>query len=384
MRGFLYIVGFVLLLIVTNVGCGEETPPPSTDVVSLTDIPYNPTAWSVTLPDGWPQLEVPADNPMTDEGINLGRHLFYDKLLSADGSQSCASCHDPTLSFTDGKAVSAGIDGITGSRSAMSLVNIGLLQPTPSNNEGVLFWDGRSRSLEEQALLPVEDPIELHNEWPTVVKDLQESELYQELFRKAFGIADTDGITKELAAKAIAQFERSLLSYNSPFDIWDRLEGILTDDQLDGYYRFIDDDGEVPFNKQMECSHCHSLPTTTSSDFANNALQPAETLEDFTDVGRGAVTSIADNGKMRVPTLRNIMLTAPYMHDGRFETIEEVIDHYTSGGHFSPNASPFIRDAATPGKKNFSEQDKLFMKAFLESLTDTVFLNDPAIQNPFQ
>ena len=377
-----YISIIFMLSLFLVVACEDDAPPQDTGV-SLTSIAYEPTEWSVTLPAGWPQLEVPVDNPMTNEGIDLGRHLFYDKLLSADGTQSCATCHDPTLGFTDGKAVSTGIDGIAGHCSSMSLVNIGLVLPTPNNDSGILFWDGRSRTLEEQALLPVEDPIELHHEWTTVIKDLQESELYQRLFRQAFGIDNTNDITKELAAKAIAQFERSLLSYNSPFDKWESGTGILTDDQLDGYFRYIDQDSEVPFKKQMECSHCHALPTTTSNDFSNNALQPAQTLMDFDDVGRGAVTGTPDNGKMRVPTLRNIMLTAPYMHDGRFETIEEVIDHYTSGGHYSPTASPFIRDAATPAK-DFSEQDKLFMKAFLESLTDTVFLNNPAIQNPFK
>gem|GEM_PF-4758594 len=254
-------------------------------------IAYNPTAWSVDLPDTWPELVIPADNPMTAEGIDLGRHLFYD------------------------------------------LVNIGLVQPVQGDSLGFLFWDGKSKSLEEQALLPVEDPIELHNEWTTVIKDLKDSELYPEKFRKAFGINSKTDITKELAAKAIAQFERSLLSFNSKYDRVERGELSYSDDELDGFLRFIDDD-DVAFSKQMECDHCHSLPLTTSNGFDNNALQEAETLLDFVDEGRGKVVS------------------------------------------------SFIRDAAL-GKKDYSETDRRYIKAFLSTFTDTAFLNNPAIQDPF-
>lgn len=367
-----------LLVSSTWMACTEKELPAGED---LTAIPYTPTPWEVILPAGWPQLEVPADNPMTEEGIDLGRHLFYDNILSADNTQSCASCHFPAAGFTDNLAVSTGIDGIAGTRSAMSLVNIGLVQPTFTNTDGLFFWDGKVRTLEEQALLPIEDPIELHNEWPTVIKELKESDLYKEKFRKAFGVANTEEITKELAAKAIAQFERSLLSYQSKFDRWEAGLTVFTDEEREGFSKFIDSD-EIPFSNQLECSHCHALPTTTSNDFENNALQPAATLMDFVDIGRGRVTGRAqDNGKMRIPTLRNIALSAPYMHDGRFATLEEVVDHYMSGGHFSPNVSPFVHDISA---KAYTEQDKIDMLAFLNALTDTTFINDPKIQNPFE
>lgn len=370
---------FLLFIIGVLVSCEDEKKTTEGD---LTNISYAPTKWSVTLPVKWPKLEVPADNPMTEEGIDLGRHLFYDKLLSADGTQSCASCHRPTGAFTDNLPVSKGIDGIAGKRSAMSLVNIGLVQPISGNKDGIFFWGGRAKTLEQQALEPVEDPIELHNEWPNVIDDLKKSTLYPAKFRKAFGISNKSEITKELAAKAIAQFERSLLSYNSIYDRVEREELSYTDDQLEGLLRYIDDE-EVPFSKQMECSHCHPLPLTTSNDFENNALHAAEKLTDFKDLGRGKVTSIMnENGKFRVPTLRNILQSTPYMHDGSLKTIDDVLDHYLTGGHYSPNASPLIRDAATSLKK-FTEEDRKYIKAFLETFTDTAFLNNPAIQDPF-
>ena len=372
----------ILILGAVAYGCCDEVEPidPSDD---LTGIAYNPTSWTVDLPDTWPDLVIPADNPMTEEGIDLGRHLFYDKILSADNTQSCASCHSPVGAFTDNLAVSVGIDGIAGVRSSMSLVNIGLVQPVQDDTLGFLFWDGRSKSLEEQALLPVEDPIELHNEWTTVVKELKTSELYPAKFRKAFGINSKQDITKDLAAKAIAQFERSLLSFNSKYDRIERGELSYSDDEFDGFLRFIDDD-DVAFQKQMECDHCHTLPLTTSNGFDNNALQAAETLLDFADEGRGKVVgSIAKNGFFRIPTLRNIMQSAPYMHNGSLASIDEVLDHYLLGGHHSPNANSFIRDAAL-GKKEYTANDRLYIKAFLSTFTDTAFLNNPSIQDPFQ
>jgi len=370
----------ILVLVVAFSACGHEEDH-STD---LTGIPYNPTNWSVELPENWPQLVIPEDNPMTEQGIDLGRHLFYDNILSADNTQSCASCHEPAGAFTDNKAVSVGIDGIAGMRSSMSLVNIGLVQPVQSSQEGFLFWDGRAKSLEEQALVPVEDPIELHNEWTTVIKELKESPLYQEKFRKAFGISSTNQITKELAAKAIAQFERSLLSFNSKYDKVQRDELTYSEDELDGFLRYIDDN-DIPLKHQFECSHCHTLPLTTSDQFANNAMQPAETLEDFEDKGRGAITgNVAQNGMFRIPTLRNVLHSAPYMHDGSLATIDDVIEHYFTGGHYSPNADPTMRDASVPGRKEFDDEDRRLLKAFLGTFTDTTFLNNPAIRSPFE
>ena len=154
----------------------------------LTDIPYEPVDYELVVPCGFPTMEIPADNPLTVDGVQLGRFLFYDPILSADSTMSCASCHLPSGVFTDNLAVSTGIDGIAGTRSSMSLLNVGYFY-------NGLFWDGRASTLEEQALLPVEDPIEMHNTWPNVVAKLQVHENYPKMFRKAFGI-DEQNISK--------------------------------------------------------------------------------------------------------------------------------------------------------------------------------------------
>jgi len=180
--------------------------PPIPDAKDLSEIPYNPVAYELPKVDPLPPMDIPIDNPMTEAGIELGRFLFFDPILSGNEKMACADCHFPQSGFTDNLAVSTGTDGTAGLRSSMSLVNAGYF------TKG-LFWDGRIQTLEEQALLPVEDVIELHNDWESVVEKMQAHNDYPTRFRKAFGINTTDEITKELAVKAIAQFERSLLSF---------------------------------------------------------------------------------------------------------------------------------------------------------------------------
>lgn len=335
----------------------------------LTAIQYRPEPYTVTLPKHFPQLYIPADNPLTKQGVNLGRHLFYDPILSADSTMSCASCHLPELAFTDAKAVSTGIDGIAGTRSAMSLINIGFVQSG-------LFWDGRSKTLEEQALLPVEDPIEMHNKWPNLINKLKSHPTYPKLFRTAFGIEKTAEITKELAAKAIAQFERIIISKDSKWDKIQEGKAFFTDLELIGQGLYFDDDPDLP---DAECGHCHNTPMATSDDFFNNGLTQTASLDGFPDPGRGKITgSRADNGKFRAPTLRNIVATAPYMHDGRFKTLDEVIAHYNSGGKSSPNADPLLHPL---------KLDAFYikaLKAFINTFNDSLFYQNPDIKNPFK
>ncbi len=332
----------------------------------LTLISYNPVAYDLNIPEGFPAMEIPENNPLTVDGVELGRHLFYDTILSSDSTMSCAHCHHPTGGFTDNLAVSTGVDGIAGTRSSMSLINVGFY------NTG-LFWDGRVVSLEDQALLPVEDPIELHDQWPHVEEKLQRSNFYPELFRKAFGIEDNCEITRDLATKAIAQFERSLVSFNSRYDkIKYQLQGFFSDDELMGEDMFFDISPEVA---DAECGHCHNDGSRllTDNSYRNNGLDTV-----FTDEGLGGVTGVSfDIGKFRVPSLRNIEHTAPYMHDGRFQTLEEVIDHYNSGGHITNNLDPLMHPL------ELTEQEKGQLLTFLKTFTDTTFINDPRYQNPF-
>ncbi|MCF8238461.1 MAG: cytochrome C peroxidase [Saprospiraceae bacterium] len=360
-------VGLTIFLIGS---CCKDEPQSDCTDCDLTGIPYNPTPYTVSIPADFPQLEIPATNPMTEEGIALGRRLFYDKRLSADSSMACASCHLPEFGFTDAKAFSTGVDGIMGKRSSMSLTNIGFAYHG-------LFWDGRAATLEEQALLPVEDPIELHENWPNVVAKLILSTEYPTWFRQAFGIKDKRDITKELATKAIAQFERTLVSGQSRYDaLFIRFEDFPTEEEQLGYDLFFDFEPTVP---DAECGHCHGSVLLTTNNYFNNAIDSVGSLTEFADLGRGTVTGeYLDNGRFRAPTLRNIALTAPYMHDGRFQTLEEVIEHYNSGGHVAENYD------ANMHPLGLSQKQKQALITLLHTMTDTSFVQNPSFQDPWK
>lgn len=356
---FRNLLAFLLFLFLITVGCKEVSS--FTESTKLSDITYKPTPLELETPFGFVKVNIPPDNPQTQEGVDLGFKLFHDPILSSDSSMACASCHLTALGMTDGKALSKGVDGLEGKRSAMSLMNVAYYR------EG-LFWDGRVKSLEEQALLPVEDTIELHNNWDTVIGKLKAHQTYPILFRKAFGIDSIEQINKFLAAKAIAQYEKTLISGDSKFDQVERGEASYTPDEKAGYEIFFDANDNLP---DSECGHCHNPPLLTTNEYLNNGISEAKTTSDFKDLGRGGFTGNSfDNGTFRVPTLRNIAMTAPYMHDGRFKTIEEVIDHYNSGGHNSPTVSPLIRPL------NLNEVQKRQLIAFLNTLTDRKFVEE--------
>ncbi len=324
-------------------------------VISLfTSCGKSPTPFPIPAPDGFVKMQIPADNPLTYEGVALGRALFFDPILSLDSSISCASCHQPALAFTDGGAVSKGIEGRTGQRSAPSLLNIGF------HYKGV-FWDGRSPSLEEQALHPLGDSLEMGNQWNTIQKRLHQHPEYQIRFQEAFPEAP---INKETTAKALAQFQRTLISANSKFDQVQRGEVQFTPQEKRGWTIFFD--AGYPTTPMAECSHCHTDPLFTNLDFSNNGLDESNSLNEFADRGLGQISGNKyDNGKFRVPTLRNILLTAPYMHDGRFSTIEEVIQHYNKGGQYAENVDPNVRPL------HLSDKDQQDLIAFLQTLTDS-------------
>ncbi|GLR19629.1 cytochrome-c peroxidase [Portibacter lacus] len=340
-----------------------------TNGVDLTEIDYAPKTYPIAIPDHFPTFTIPDDNPITEDGVRLGQHLFYDPILSLDSTVSCSSCHLPEKAFTDGVAVSTGVNGNVGRRSSMSLINIAYAF-------NGLFWDGRSNTLEAQAIEPVQDPLELIEDWDNVEEKLRRNERYQTLYRKAFGISNSDEITRDLTVKAISQFERILISGDSKYD---RVEygtnAAYTNEELNGRDMFFDAD---PLTPDAECGHCHNGPLLTTQQYINNGIQQVEDLASFPDKGRGEVTGIIfDNGKFRAPTLRNIALTAPYMHDGRFETLEEVIEHYNSGGHFAENLDALIQPLG------LTEEQKSDLLAFLHTMTDTSYLTNPFIVNPF-
>ena len=365
---FLCILGVVSISIYS---CDDNNEPTGDDIAIDWDTvsTVNP-AYQLEQPSNLPPIPVSDSNPLTTEGVELGRRLFYDPILSANNTQSCASCHAQQFGFTDNlRQFSIGIDGIAGNRNAMAIINLPYVTP--------LFWDGRSASLEDQALQPITNPIEMHNTWEKAVDDLMKSVDYRVRFYKAFG---SKQITKELVARAIAQFERTLISGKSKYDlaITPGSGVFLTDQEYLGYTLFINEEGD--------CFHCHTPGSNLFSDnkFHNNGLDTVSNVNDYADKGLGDITkNPEDNGYFRTTTLRNIELTAPYMHDGRFQTLEQVVDHYSEHVKQAPNVDPTIKVFFKNGGKHLSPENKQALVAFLKTLTDTSFVNNPAFKTPF-
>jgi cytochrome c peroxidase len=300
--------------------------------------------------------------------------LFFDKRLSATNEVSCASCHQPAKAFTDGKAVSVGINGRTTSRSAMSLVNLLWVDR--------LFWDGRAKTLEEQALLPIQDVREMGLTLEELVQKLKAIPEYIPKFKEAF---DTDDISADLVAKALAQFQRTLISSGSRYDKIARGEVQATAREqraIDLFFTHPEPNAPIPL-RGGNCGDCHGGNLTTLNTFHNNGLEVIPK-----DLGLAIVTGqTSDNGKMRAPSLRNIAFTAPYMHDGRFKTLEEVLDHYNEHIKAAANLDPLITAASNEvnGKTlALTAQEKADIVFFLKMLTDSSFIQNPAFQNPFE
>jgi cytochrome c peroxidase len=345
------------LLFVLFLSCNKDKKP---IVIRSTEV-YNPTPYQLNLPEGFPQMPLSADNPLTVEGVELGKKLFFEKLLSGDNTMSCASCHAPSLGFTDANQFSKGIDGIEGNRHSMVVQNLAW---SPK-----FFWDGRANSLEEQALQPVPNPIEMHLRWTDAAKKLSADSEYKNLFFKAFGSVPIDSIT---VTKALAQFMRTIISGNSKFDKFLRGEESLTPQELEGFNLFNALDGG-------DCFHCHPVnPFFTDFSFRNNGLD-----ENPTDKGHGLVTgNSTDDFKFKVPSLRNLEFSAPYMHDGRFSTLDEVIDFYSEGvQHNSPNIDPLM-EFSSQGGVLLTPTEKAALKAFLLTLSDPEFIDKPEFQDP--
>jgi cytochrome c peroxidase len=335
------------------------------------DISYG-TPYDLDIPPFFPPMDIPSDNPLTVEGIELGRYLFWEKKLSSTNTQSCGSCHLPNHGFSDPAQFSIGVTGALGTRQSMPLVNMGWSTS--------FFWDGRALSLEQQIIEPIENPIEMNNTWENALESLRNDPQYAEIFRSAFG---TTEITRDRVTKAIASFLRTMISAESNFDKQRVGQYAFTPSEQNGFLLFSTEGGDPEENPTFQggadCFHCHSLGGMQLSDylFHNNGLD--DYFDD--DPGRFLVTlNELDSGKFKTPTLRNIELTAPYMHDGRFTTLEQVIEHYNSGGHPSSTISPFMK--YTSGGLMLTPQKKADLMAFLRTLTDTSFINNPAFSDP--
>jgi cytochrome c peroxidase len=294
------------------------------------------------VPLGLTPILWPKDNPYSADKAELGRFLYYDKRLSADNSVSCASCHAPEKGFTDNLPVSVGIKGQKGGVSAPTVINrgYGMLQ----------FWDGRANSLEAQAVGPMANPIEMGHTHDGVVSRLRQIAGYRELFKKAYG---TEEIDLDRVAKAIATFERTVVSGNAPYDKYRAgNKKALTASQIRGL--------DVYFNK-AKCDACHEGPNFTANSFHNLGVGSQKATP---DVGRFAVTKDpADWGAFKTPTLREIANTAPYMHDGSLATLEEVVDYYDKGGVKNKNLDERLKPL------NLTAQDKKDLVEFMKSLS---------------
>lgn len=348
---------FVLVLISQSCACKKEDEntfkPPT---IQTPEIPY----YLASL------YKEPTNNPTTKEGVELGKMLFFDPQLSANGTISCATCHKPENAFADTKDKSVGIGGTTGKRNSPTIYNVGLFRK--------LFWDGRDTSLEQQSLHPIQDPTEMGSTLIQVEQKLRSNPIYPPLFAKAFG---TTNITSELIAKALAQFERSLVSYGSKFDRANL--GLYSPTPEEQLGRALFQQHPYPGLRGGNCGDCH-LPNALLGNqneydgFHNNGLESS--FSEGQDIGLKNITGKdSDLGKFKTPNLRNIALTAPYMHDGRFKTLEEVLDHYNSEDLFShPNVDPLIKLGSNiPGAPSLglTEKEKKAIIAFLNMLTDS-------------
>ena len=332
-----------------------------------------PKPYALVVPRHFPpQPAQPADNPLTEEGVALGRQLFYETALSVNSQVSCGTCHRQEKAFTDGLARSVGVNQRVSTRSSMGLFNL-LWEPK-------LTWDGSSTSLESQARIPIEKDVEMHQSLAVGVARLQQLPAYPALFRKAFG---SSTITEANTLKALAQFERTLISGNSRYDRF--LAGnrtALSSYELQGLTLFMTH--PTSNLRGGNCGDCHGGPLLTNHLFSNNGLDAT-----FTDRGLGAITGLpTDDGKFRIPSLRNIALTAPYMHDGRFRTLEEVVGHYNEHVALnSPTLDPLIRNATNDPRQqsrtlDLTVDEKAKIVAFMRTLTDSTFIRDPRFARP--
>ncbi|HUR32115.1 MAG TPA: cytochrome c peroxidase, partial [Saprospiraceae bacterium] len=354
-------VFYFLIFVVVISACGPDEVSPVT---------YDPTPYQLNF-GRFPDPHLPDDNLPTIAGVQLGRMLFYEKALSKDGSIACADCHQQKDMFSDIRQFSIGVDDLPGKRQAMPLFNLAW-------HKHGMFWDGRAPLVRDQALKPIQDPLEMNETLENVVTKLEAQQKYRDQFIRAFG---DDVITSERVGLAIEQFEFTMISNNSKFDQFERGEISLTESEERGrvlFFREVD-----PFLNQKggECFHCHGGFNFTNDQFMNNGLD-SET--DFEDLGRFMVTNDpADMARFKVPSLRNVALTSPYMHDGRFSTLEEVINHYNIGVKSSSTVDEVLFHSLEPGGLQLNTEDINDLVSFLKTLTDESFRLDPRFSSDF-
>ncbi|MFL9843254.1 cytochrome-c peroxidase [Flavobacterium rhizosphaerae] len=367
---------------------GGSGPDSQGNIISLPDVAYNysnpdfPDYFFIDDNGGLPSSvngidNTPSDNEITDAGATLGRVLFYDKNLSANRTTACGSCHRPEKAFADSSPLSQGLHGENTKRNAMTMVNLRFYK------RGHFFYDERAETLELQVLMPILDQKEMALTEPEITQRVAEQPYYSMLFIKAFG---SSSVTTDRISKALSQFIRSMVSYTSKYD-----EGrAQVANMADPFPNFSQQEnrGKELFLKPVTqggvgCYSCHTTEAFVSPNIGpvNNGLDAVTTNDE------GAYDHYGTDpykGKFKIPTLRNIVLTSPYMHDGRFSSLVEVIDFYDSGVQDHPNLSPALKDTdGQPRKLHLSQQDKSALMLFLNTLTDTEMTHDVKFSDPF-
>jgi cytochrome c peroxidase len=333
-------------------------------------LPATPMRYAVVLPAHFTAQgpggsvaatdNTPASNPTTDAGATLGRVLFYDPRLSVNDGIACVSCHRQATGFSDSARLSVGFNGGTTPRHSMGLANARFY------NSGRFFWDERAATLEDQVLQPIQDAVEMGMNLADLVTKVEATSYYPPLFQAAFGSPE---VTPQRIARALAQFTRSMVSAGSPFDsafAGGTMPDLsrLTPQQADGFRIFTGPEGG--------CSRCHGTFAQVAGATFNTGLDAT-----ITDAGAG-------NGRFKTPSLRNVAVRAPFMHDGRFATLEQVVEHYDSGVQNNPGLDPGLRGpGGQPRRLNLTAAQKAALVAFLHALTDRQFLQDQRFSNPF-
>ena len=370
-------------IIACNKNSGTSSPVTTVDpVAAVLNLPSKPFNYSnpalppyLTTPVIQGQVNTPGNNPITDNGATLGRVLFYDKNLSVNNTIACASCHKQTNSFADPVTLSTGFNGGHTGRNSMSLIDAKYYP------NGRFFWDQRATTLEAQTLLPIQDAVEMGMTLPALETKLKALAYYPVLFKSAFG---DENITSVRISQALSQFVRSIVSYQSKYDAGRQTFPVNPPPPNTPFPNFTAQENrgkEIFLTAPTGCVACHGTETFTAPQEKNNGL-------DLTtiDKGFGAVTNNTVNDALfKVGSLRNIELTAPYMHDGRFKTLEEVVEHYSTGVKNHPNLSVQLKlPNGNPRLLNLTPQDKAALVAFMKTLTDVSVTTDAKYSNPFK